>query len=45
MVAETGDISRFGSVRKLAARARQTLTVQGSDLKVRHGNISKQGLA
>jgi transposase len=45
MVAEIGDISRFGSARKLAARAGQTPTVQGSDLKVRHGHISKQGPA
>jgi transposase len=45
MVAEIGDISPFGSARKLAARARQTPTVQGSDLKVRHGRSSKQGPA
>jgi Transposase IS116/IS110/IS902 family len=37
MVAEIGDISRFGSARELAARAGRTPTVQGSDLKVRHG--------
>lgn len=43
--AEIGDISRFGSARKLAARARQIPTVQGTDLKVRHGDISKQGPA
>jgi transposase len=43
MVAEIGDISRFGSARKLASWAGLTPTVRGSDLKVRHGNISKQG--
>ena len=36
-VAEIGDISRFGSARKLAARAGQTPTVQGSDLKADTG--------
>ena len=45
MVAEIGDISRFGSARKLASWAGLTPTVRGSDLKVRHGNISKQGSA
>jgi transposase len=45
MVAEIGDISRFGSARKLAAWAGLTPTVRGSDLKVRHGHISKQGSA
>ncbi len=45
MVAEIGDISRFGSAPKLAARAGQTPTVQGSYLKVRHGRISKEGPA
>jgi transposase len=39
MVAEIGDITRFGSARKLASRAGLTPTVRGSDLKVRHGNI------
>ena len=43
MVAEIGDISRFGSARKLASWAGLTPAVRGSDLKVRHGNISKQG--
>ena len=43
MVAEIGDISRFPSARKLASWAGLTPTVRGSDLKVRHGNISKQG--
>jgi len=39
MVAEIGDITRFGSARKLASWAGLTPTVRGSDLKVRHGNI------
>src|SRR6266496_4855598 len=43
MLAEIGDITRFGSARKLASRAGLTPTVRGSDLKVRHGHISKQG--
>jgi transposase len=43
ILAETGDISRFGSARKLASWAGLTPTVRGSDLKVRHGHISKQG--
>ena len=43
MLAEIGDISRFGSARKLAAWAGLTPTVRGSDLVVRHGHISKQG--
>src|SRR6185295_1712267 len=41
MLAEIGDITRFGSARKLASRAGLTPTVRGSDLKVRHGHISK----
>jgi transposase len=45
MVAEIGDISRFPSSRKLASWAGLTPTVRGSDLKVRHGHISKQGSA
>jgi transposase len=45
MVAEIGDITRFGSARKLASWAGLTPTVRGSDLTVRHGNISKQGSA
>src|SRR6201981_2229526 len=43
MVAEIGDISRFGSARKLASWAGLTPTVRGSGLTVRGGNISKQG--
>ena len=45
MVAEIGDITRFASARKLASWAGLTPTVRGSDLKVRHGHISKQGSA
>jgi transposase len=45
MVAEIGDIARFASARKLAAWAGLTPTVRGSDRKVRHGHISKQGSA
>jgi len=45
MVAEIGDINRFPSARKLAAWAGLTPTVRGSDVKVRHGHISKQGSA
>ena len=45
MVAEIGDIGRFGSARKLASWAGLTPTVRGSDLTVRHGHISKQGSA
>ena len=44
-VAEIGDITRFGSARKLASWAGLTPTVRGSDLTVRHGHISKQGSA
>jgi transposase len=45
MLAEIGDISRFPTARKLAAWAGLTPTVRGSDLKIRHGHISKQGSA
>jgi transposase len=45
MLAEIGDISRFGSARKLAAWAGLTPAVRGSDLKVRHGHISKMACA
>jgi Transposase IS116/IS110/IS902 family len=45
ILAEAGDITRFGSARKLASWAGLTPTVRGSDLKVRHGHISKQGSA
>jgi transposase len=43
ILAEVGDVSRFGSARKLASWAGLTPTVRGSDLTVRHGHISKQG--
>jgi transposase len=43
MLAEIGDITRFGSARKLASWAGLTPTVRGSDRTVRHGHISKQG--
>jgi len=45
MLAEIGDITRFGSARKLASWAGLTPTVRGSDLKIRHGHISRQGSA
>ena len=45
ILAEAGDVSRFGSARKLAAWAGLTPTVRGSDRTVRHGHISKQGSA
>ena len=43
LLAEIGDITRFGSARKLAAWAGLTPTVRGSDRTVRHGHISQQG--
>jgi transposase len=43
IMAEIGDVTRFPSARKLASWAGLTPTVRGSDLKVRHGHISKQG--
>ena len=43
LLAEIGDVSRFGSARKLAAWAGLTPMVRGSDRTVRHGHISKQG--
>jgi transposase len=45
MVAEIGDITRFPGARKLASWAGLTPAVRGSDLKVRHGHIAKQGPA
>ena len=44
-LAEAGDITRFGSARKLASWAGLTPTVRGSDRTVRHGHISRQGSA
>jgi transposase len=43
LLAEIGDITRFGSARKLASWAGLTPMVRGSDRTVRHGHISKQG--
>jgi transposase len=43
ILAETGDITRFGSARKLASWAGLTPTVHGSDRTLWHGHISKQG--
>jgi transposase len=43
LLAEIGDISRFGSARKLASWAGLTPTVRGSGRTFRHGHISKQG--
>lgn len=43
LLAEIGDISRFPSARKLCSWAGLTPTVRNSDVKVRHGHISKQG--
>ena len=45
MLAEIGDISRFGGAGQLASWAGLTPTVRGSDRTVRHGHISKQGSA
>jgi transposase len=39
MLAEIGDITRFGSARKLASWAGLTPTVRSSDRTVRHGHI------
>ena len=43
ILAEIGDVSRFGSARKLASWAGLTPTVHGSDRVARHGHIWKQG--
>jgi transposase len=45
ILAEVGDITRFGSARKLASWAGLTPTVRGSGRTVHHGHISKQGSA
>jgi transposase len=45
LLAEIGDITRFGSARKLASWAGLTPTVRGPDRAVRHGHISEQGPA
>jgi transposase len=43
VIAEIGDVSRFGSARKLCAWAGLTPTVRSSDGKARLGHITKQG--
>jgi len=45
LVAEIGDISRFPTARKLCAWSGLTPSVRNSDLKVRHGHITKAGPA
>jgi len=43
ILAEAGDVSRFGPARKLASWAGLTPTVRGSDRVAHYGHISKQG--
>ena len=43
ILAEVGDIARFGTARKLASWAGLTPIVRGSDRVAHHGHISKQG--
>ncbi len=43
ILAEAGDVSRFGSARKLASWAGLTPTVRGSDRVAHYGHISKEG--
>jgi len=43
ILAETGDVSRFGSARKLASWAGLSPTVRGSNRVAHYGYISKQG--
>lgn len=43
LVAEIGDISRFRTARKLCAWAGLIPSVHNSDVKVRHGHITKAG--
>ena len=45
ILAEAGDISRFGSARQLASWAGLTPTVRGSDRVACYGHISKEGSA
>ena len=45
ILAEVGDVSRFGSARKLASWAGLTPAVRGSDRVAHYGHISKQGSA
>src|SRR6266536_718479 len=42
ILAEVGDVSRFGSARKLASWAGLTPTVRGSDRVAHYGHISKE---
>jgi transposase len=43
ILAEIGDVSRFGSARKLASWAGLTPTVRGSDRVAHYGHTSKEG--
>jgi transposase len=43
ILAEVGDVSRFGAARKLASWAGLTPTVRGSDRVAHYGHISKEG--
>src|SRR5215470_2782376 len=43
ILAEAGDISRFGSARQLASWAGLTPTVRGSDRAAHYGHISREG--
>ncbi len=43
ILAEVGDVSRFGSARKLASWAGLTPAVRGSDRVAHYGHISKRG--
>src|SRR6266699_333221 len=43
ILAEAGDVSRFGSARKLASWAGLTPAVRGSDRVAHYGHISKEG--
>ena len=43
VIAEVGDVARFGSARKLCAWAGLTPTIRSSDGKARLGHITKQG--
>jgi transposase len=45
ILAEVGDVTRFGSARKLASWAGLTPAVRGSDRVAHYGHIAKQGSA
>jgi transposase len=45
LLAEIGEVSRFGSARKLASWAGLTPNVRGSDRVAHYGHFSKQGSA